>query len=361
MFGVEPRTNIGGTNIGYARNARSKVQRHPQTSLGVAQAVKNGMKIDEKCKRCADRALMVSFWGNLSLVLLKATIGLIGGSKGLLADALHSASDALLSLVAMVTTSISKKPPDENHPYGHGKIEFITASIIGIFLFGIATMIFIESFELVLAGGPKHPPKMITLWTALFAALCSFLFGSYALCPGRKVNSPVLIANSSENRADALSSVGVAVGIVLSIVGLKLFDPLAAIVVSFLIYRASIHIFSGGINGLIDASIPGNLKKQIAAIIQSVNGVKCLYYLRARQVGTDIALDTGIMIDPAKTVSECHDIIAEVRSELRRRFENIHDVIINVHTPQESKRKQKISELIKIGILRIFSRTQKTY
>ncbi|MEW5946432.1 MAG: cation diffusion facilitator family transporter [bacterium] len=310
------------------------------------------MRIDEKCKRCSDRALMVSFWGNLSLVVIKAAIGLLGGSKGLVADAVHSASDALLSLVAMVTAAISRKPPDENHPYGHGKIEFITATIIGIFLFGVATMIFVESLELILAGGPKHPPKMITLWTAVFAALCSFLFGSFALCAGRKNNSPVLIANASENRADALSSIGVAAGIVLSIVGLRLFDPLAALVVSLLIYRASIRIFMEGLSGMIDASVSPVLKKEIAGIIWSVKGVKRLIYLRTRQTGMEVSVEAGVLVDPALTVAECHEVTSEIRNEIRRKIPNTRDIVINVHPAREPAGRKGIFGPIKMGVFR---------
>lgn len=276
-------------------------------------------------------------WGNVFLTGIKIIAGIFGNSKAMLADGLHSASDVIATLVVLVGLKIAKKPADDSHPFGHGKIEPINATIVGLILFYMGGKIIYESSSAIFHGEYTTPT-----YFALAAALVSIAVKEYmyriTIKIGNELNSESIKANAWDHRSDAYSSIGVFVGITGSMIGaafgmdyLKILDPIAGIAVAFFILRIAYVITRSAIDNLMDASPDDELCENISKVIADVYGVEAISRpIRARFVGPHLFVDAFIRVDKSITVWEGHEIANSVKRSIMARVENIGDVVVHV-------------------------------
>ena len=183
------------------------------------------------------KVTLVGSVSNVALLTFKFIAGILGHSSAMIADAVHSLSDFITDVVVLVFVSISAKPRDKSHDYGHGKFETIASFLIGLALVAAATGIIVSGVLKLVAwwgGDDLAAPGWIALWAALLSILIKELLYQYTVRKGRKYNSQVVIANAWHHRSDAFSSIGTAVGIGGAIwLGQRwtVLDPLASIVV----------------------------------------------------------------------------------------------------------------------------------
>lgn len=140
--------------------------------------------MEEKCIKCGKMVPWVCFLGNATLTIFKIYIGNIAGSKGLVADGLHSGTDVIATLMVLVTLGVSGRKDDKTHPWGHGKVEFLGAVIVYIFLLGIAILIFTDALKVILSG-IIHPPHVIALFGALVSIVANYILSGYGFCAGK--------------------------------------------------------------------------------------------------------------------------------------------------------------------------------
>lgn len=282
-----------------------------------------------KCVKCGDRAAWVTFWGNLALVLFKGYAGIVGGSHALIADALHSVADVVIALVTVIALAISGKAPDKDHPYGHGKVEFIAASVVTAGLLAAVVFLFMEALK-ELKSGLAVKPEIFTFFVAVIAIMASELMFRYNLCSSKELKSPALKANAWHNRYDVYTSIVVALGIIGAKAGLEFLDPAAAIFVGIIIIKIAIDIFLEAYRGLMDASISAEEKKEIEEILKQVKEVKKIKCLNARRMGQKLWVDLIIKVPPSVTVDKVYRITEKVREVLLLKMENIADVQVEV-------------------------------
>ena len=282
----------------------------------------------EKCVRCGRMVPWVCFLGNATLAIFKIYIGHVSGSKGLIADGFHSGTDVLATLMVLVTLAISGRKDDKTHPWGHGKAEFLGAIMVYIVLLGIAVLIFTDALKVVLSGVIK-PPHMIAFFGALVSIIANYILSGYGFCAGKKLNSPAMIANANENRADLISSIAVLFGILMANIGFPILDAMAAILVGLIIAKTAIILGIQSFKSLIDESLPSDKNQLIEKFALQYKEVKGVNYVNARRVGQSAWIDMEILIDPKRTVKEGHAISREVRQALMRRFKHIKDVNIS--------------------------------
>ena len=208
------------------------------------------------------KVTLVGSAGNVALLTFKFIAGLLGHSSAMIADAVHSLSDFVTDLVVLVFVSISAKPQDQSHDYGHGKFETIASFLIGLALVGAATGI-IVSGGLKLAdwwsGTILEAPGWIALWAALLSILVKELLYQYTARKGRQLDSQVMIANAWHHRSDALSSIGAAIGIGGAIwLGQRwtVLDPLASIIVGLMLVRVAWKLLKTSLGELTESSLP---------------------------------------------------------------------------------------------------------
>ncbi len=286
------------------------------------------IKVDEKCKKCADHAILLCMCANIFLCAFKGFIGYFTGSLAVIADAAHSGADVLDAVIAMIATRIGNKPPDKNHPYGHGKTEFMGGLFIGVVLLTGASFIAINAITHLFRNVPQPPPHFIAIFAALTSIAVNEMLFRKASCAARHVNSAAIEAEAWDNRADCFSSMPVLFGVIGAQFGFTKLDPLAALFVGILVGKVGFELLSKNIHGLMDISLqPGQIKR-IEELVIATPGVKSIDYLRTRGMGRHYMADMQILVSAKATVAKSNALVTEVRDVLQREIKHLEDITI---------------------------------
>jgi cation diffusion facilitator family transporter len=285
-------------------------------------------KIDEKCKKCADQAILMCMCANIFLVAFKGTIGYITGSLAVMADAVHSGADVMDAVVAMIATRIGSKPPDENHPYGHGKTEFMGGVFIGIVLFTGASFIAVNAIAHLLRHTPLPRPHFIAVAAAVISIAVNEMLYRNASCAARHVNSAAIEAEALDNRADCFSSIPVLIGVIGAQFGFTALDPLAALVVGILVGKVGFGLLSKNIHGLMDSPLHSEDIKRIKKLVIAIPDVEGIGYVRTRGMGRHYSADMQIMLNSGMTIGKSNAITSEVKNVLRDKINHLEDITV---------------------------------
>lgn len=277
------------------------------------------------------RLTYVGLAANVVLTLLKVGIGILGGSKSLLADGVHSLSDAASDICVLVGITLWAKPQDDSHPYGHGKFESMTSLVISLFLLGTALGIIWDS---VASFGHPHEevPGLSALVIAVISILVKEFFFRWSIIVGEELHSESVIANAWHHRSDALSSVVAAISIGVShyYPGHSYVDGIGAIMVSVILLQAAVTTALPALRKLSDAAPDPDMRKQVAEVAAGVEGVCDAHAMRMRYIGADIYVDMHIEVDPMLSVAQGHDIATHVSHALKENFVEVADVVVHV-------------------------------
>lgn len=279
--------------------------------------------MSERCARCAKVVPWTSFWGNLGLGIYKLTVGLLGRSAALIADALHSFADVIGSSGIVVATRISARNPDDRYPYGRGKAEFIGAVFVYTILLFFSGGIIVGAVRAMLAKNPQ-PPHFFTALGALISVFYNYIMYKYATCVGRRNNSPAILADAFENRADAISSVACIVGIVAAVFINPICDAIAALVVGLVILWNCQGQLREAARGLMDSGLPRDDLARVRERVMGVEGVSGIAYLRTRQTGARFWVDVGVEVPGKLAVKEADGIAGAVREAVQQLRECHH-------------------------------------
>ena len=272
------------------------------------------------------KATLMGSAGNAALLTFKFIAGVLGNSSAMIADAVHSLSDFVTDLLVLVFVSISAKPQDQSHDYGHGKFETIASFLIGLALVAAATGIVVSGvlkFLTWLDGAQLEAPGWIALWAALLSIAIKELLYQYTARKGRQLDSQVMIANAWHHRSDALSSIGAALGIGLAILlGQRwtVLDPLASIVVGLMLVKVAYELLKTSINELTESSLPADTEQEIMQIIQSFDDVRQPHNLRTRRIGNRVAIEAHVRMDGRLPLSTVHERATTIERKLKERF-----------------------------------------
>ncbi len=285
---------------------------------------------------------LVGSAGNAALLTFKFIAGVMGNSSAMIADAVHSLSDFVTDILVLVFVSISAKPQDTSHDYGHGKFETIASFLIGLALVAAATGIVVSGALNLWAwwgGAELEPPGWIALWAALLSIVVKELLYQYTARRGRKLDSQVMIANAWHHRSDALSSVGAAVGIGLALwLGQHwaVFDPLASVVVGLMLMKVAYELLKTSINELTESSLPAETEQEIEQIILSFGDVRQPHNLRTRRIGNRIAIEAHVRMDGRLPLETVHERATTIERKLKERFGNNTHVTLHMEPVKES-------------------------
>lgn len=272
------------------------------------------------------KVTLVGSAGNAALLTFKFIAGVMGNSSAMIADAVHSLSDFLTDILVLVFVSISAKPQDTSHDYGHGKFETIASFLIGLALVAAATGIVVSGAMKLWAwwgGAELESPGWIALWAAVLSIVIKELLYQYTVRQGRKLDSQVMIANAWHHRSDALSSVGAAIGIGLALwLGRHwaVFDPLASVVVGLMLMKVAYELLKTSINELTESSLPAETEQEIEQIILSFGDVRQPHNLRTRRIGNRIAIEAHVRMDGRLPLETVHERATTIERKLKERF-----------------------------------------
>jgi cation diffusion facilitator family transporter len=264
---------------------------------------------------------------NAMLVVVKGGVGLIGNSSVLLADAVHSLSDLATDVVALITLRVASKPPDKEHPYGHGRFETLGTAFLGVVLLAAAAGIAWEAWT---RFGESVVPASITLWAAGFSIAVKETLFQITVRVGRRHQSPLVVANAWHQRSDALSSVAALAGIAGARMGFPVLDPAAAVLVAALITKMALSLLREASHEMTDAALQGEMLQELGTGIRRLPGVVNLHELRARQMGPRVLVDLHVQVDSSTTVSDGHQVAERVRQFVFRKHGGVSEVLVHI-------------------------------
>jgi len=272
---------------------------------------------------------------NCLLAASQIVFGIIGHSQALLADGFHTLSDLLSDFVVLFAVKQSSAAADEDHPYGHGRIETLATVLLGFLLAAAGVGIGYRGISSIIAS-QQSSPELITLVFAGLAIFAKEFLYRYTIKAAKQIHSSLLESNAWHHRSDALSSIVVLVGISAQLLGIPYMDILAAIVVAVMIIIMGVRLTSKAFAELIDTGLDSELIGRVKSLIEGNESVREVHSLRSRSMGGLGYVDAEIQVNPRLTVSEAHYIAFSLEQAIKAGFEQIIDVSIHVDPLTES-------------------------
>lgn len=264
--------------------------------------------------KLGERGVYLSIIAYLFLSIVKLAMGHLTDSEALQADGLNNTTDIIASIAVLIGLKISRRPPDENHHYGHWKAEPV-ASLVAAFIMAAVGLQVIYGAILSVFVHQAEAPDPIAAWTGLFCGGLIFLVYRYNKKLALKINSQSVMAAAKDNLSDAWVSIGAAVGIFGSQLGAPWLDPLAALAVGLLICKTGWDIFREASHDLTDGFAEDQLEayKEAVCMVPGVKGVKTI---RARKYGNNKVVDVIILVNSKLGIAAAHDISSDVENLL---------------------------------------------
>jgi cation diffusion facilitator family transporter len=269
--------------------------------------------------------------GSLMLAAIKVGTGVAGTSQALIADGIESLSDFVASLAVLAGISLANKPPDENHPWGHGKRETLAALFVSLVMMGGASVIAWSSLKDILS--PQEGPAWFTLPVLVLVVVAKVWLSGWLARTGEEHGSGALSAESWHHLSDAITSGAAFVGICIALVGgegWEAADDWAALLACAIIVTNAVSIGHGALHELSEGTVDFRTENRLRVISSEVSGVKGIEKLRARKSGRGILMDIHVQVDGQLTVAEGHHIGGCVKYTLLRSPEGVADVMVHI-------------------------------
>jgi len=268
---------------------------------------------------------------NAFLILLKFLAGVLGHSQALIADAIHSASDLFTDAIVLFGLRVGRKEPDENHQFGHARLETLASSLVGVALIVTAVYLGTKAVLSIYHHVSYRPTGIALIGAGVSIALKETLY-HYTVHTGRRIKSQLIIANAWHHRSDSLSSVAVFLGVGGSIINPSwyILDSFATLLVSFFIIKVGLGILGKTLGEFTDTAPSNEVVERIKNCALSIEGVKGIHDLRVRTSGGLYQMETHIVVDGRLSVRQGHRIAKSVERCLFDEVEDIDRVIVHV-------------------------------
>ncbi|WP_303287374.1 cation diffusion facilitator family transporter [Marinobacter sp. SS8-8] len=306
-----------------------------QQPISPAQQHRDNLAVEMKE---ASRVTIIGMILDAVLGIIKIITGALFHSQALVVDGIHSFTDVASDLVVLGVMKVSRQEPDDNHPYGHQRIETFGTLVLGSILIAVGAALAWENTLRLIEGGVETVPG----WPVLVAAAASVVSKEwiyrYTRQVGLAIRSDLIIANAWHSRTDAFSSVVVVVSTAGAMLGLVWLDVFAAVVIAGIIIHIGWKFTWDSVKELVDTGLSPEDTEMLKTIARDTDGVRNVHELRSRRMGHDILLDIHLVVRPEISVSEGHQIGMQVVSGMRDALDNIRD--INFHIDAENDEDQ---------------------
>jgi cation diffusion facilitator family transporter len=293
------------------------------------------------------RAVNLGLGANIWLAGIKTTIGVLGHSPALLADGINSTSDVAYYVVVSVFMRLARKPADNEHPYGHRQLESIAALIVGSFVITTAIAIFWNAvnnvYDLWRGLSDFQASQSITLVIALLTVCAKIWLTIYTRRVGKETDNPAVLALAYDHRNDIFSAAGVAVGIMLSRLGVLWGDPLAGALVALVILRTGLGIVRDSSHELMDAVPSQSLARRIQRLLIQIPGVLQVEEVHAHRFGPYLVVNLTIGVDGGLFVADGDRIATQAEDLLYEEIDYLGRVHIHYH-PAEPDVEERVGE-----------------
>jgi cation diffusion facilitator family transporter len=267
----------------------------------------------------ASRSTWVSVGVNIVLTATQVTVGVLAKSQGLVADGIHSLSDLVADFVVLFAGHHSRKDADADHPYGHQRFETAASLVLGVLLLAVGVGMLWSAFRKLEAPETVPTVHVAALWVVGAALVAKELLFRYMLAVAKRVKSSMLVANAWHARSDAASSLVVGIGIVGNLAGYPILDPIAALIVGFMVARMGWGFGWDALHDLMDRAVDEQEVAAIRRTLVETPGVAGVHDVRTRKMGDMIVVDAHLEVDAEISVESGHDIAVEARQRVLQR------------------------------------------
>lgn len=287
-------------------------------------------------EQTAIRTTYFSILGNMALAIIKALSGVLGNSYALIADAIESTSDIFASLLVLMGIKYASKPPDANHPYGHGRVEPLITFLVVAFMVGSALIITYDSINNILH--PGAPPKSWTLLVLLPIILWKEYSFRKVLRKSKQTHSTTLEADAWHHRSDAISSLAAFIGISIALIGGKGYesaDDWSALVAAGIILYNAYGIFRPALSEIMDEHLYDELIMEVREVAKDVQGITSTEKCMIRKAGMYYHVDLHARVNGELTVHKGHELAHQLKDTLHERIPNLGQILIHIEPEVE--------------------------
>lgn len=284
-----------------------------------------------KKARIIKTAAITALIGNTLLAVIKITTGIYSGSYAVIGDGIDSSMDVLIAIMSLIVARIISRPADETHPWGHGKAETVATALLSCILFFAGAQLILSSGRDIFLGGQHEVPSLPALIVTVVSIAGKLLLAWSQHLFGKKADSPMLKANAKNMTADVLLSVGVLVGLGLSMIfHVGVIDSYAAVLVGLWVIKSALGIFMEVNAELMDGGTDKHYYQVVFDAVKSVEEVTNPHRVRMRRIAGLWDIDIDIEVPPNKTVIEAHWIAYKVEEAIKARVHNVYDIMVHI-------------------------------
>ena len=288
---------------------------------------------DTAFESTATRVSTVSIIINIFLATFKFIAGAIGRSGAMISDAVHSSSDVLGSLIVIAGVKMSGKKSDKDHPYGHERMESVASLILAGILAAAGISIGREAIASVISGEylTASAPGALALAAAAVSIAVKEAMFWYTWINAKRIRSGALKAEAWHHRSDALSSVGALIGIGGALLGVRVMEPVASVVICLFILKVALDIFREAVDNMVDHACDAETENAIRTCATGQQGVESVDVIRTREFGRKIYVDIEISADGSLSLKEGHDIAQRVHDRIEADFPEVKHIMVHVN------------------------------
>ena len=272
------------------------------------------------------KAIAVGIIGNSFISVFNIAVGIISGSFALVAEGAHSISDVCTSIVAYIGFKLGQKPPDAEHPLGHGRAESVAGLIIVLFLALVAYEILSSAINKLIFGVSNAPTNMALIMAFLGIIINTFL-NRYQMKIGKKINSPAIIADAKQQGMDVLSNIAIFASVIIAQAGFKFIDPLVGFLIGLFILKAAYDVGKDNINNIMGKVPDDKLIGEIKKVADSIENVCGVHNIRINYFGSYATLSLHIEVNPKLTLVESHNLIHYTQNKIKEEIDIFQAVV----------------------------------
>ena len=292
-------------------------------------------------QKIANKVSIITIIENIVLSVAKLVVGTGAHSNAMISDAVHSVSDVFSTIVVMIGIKFASKKPDKEHPYGHERLECVTAIILAMILFVTGLGIGLTAITNILFSdyGQLSTPGIFALIAAIVSIIVKEGMFWYTRYYAKKIDSGSLMADAWHHRTDAFSSIGALVGIAGARLGFPVMDSIASLVIFLFIAKAAFDIFKDAMDKMVDHSCDEETEKAIYECVLRNENVIEIDLLKTRIFGNKIYVDVEIQADASHTLLEAHHIAETVHNDIEQSFPKVKHIMVHVnpYIPQSKR------------------------
>lgn len=289
--------------------------------------------MENNFQKIANKVSVITIIGNVVLSVFKLLAGVVAHSNAIISDAIHSASDVFSTIVVIIGIKFASKAPDKEHPYGHERLECVTAIILSMILFMTGLWIGLGAITCIFTANYRESsiPGILAFIAAIISIVSKEGMYWYTRYYAKMIGSDALMADAWHHRSDAFSSIGALVGIAGTRLGFPIMDSIASLVISAFIAKAAFDIFKDAMDKMIDHSCDDETENLIRACVMENENVMGIDLLKTRIFGNKIYVDVEILADASCTLKEANHLAKDVHNKIEETFPKVKHIMVYVN------------------------------